>query len=189
MTTEKRRVLIADDQADVIEALFLLLKHAGHQVVTATSPAGILAAVEAQDFDAVLMDLNYARDTTSGREGLDLLARLGGLDATLPVVVMTAWGSVEGAVEAMRRGARDYVQKPWDNQRLLQVVQTQIELGQALRRGRRLEHETSRLRSRQLPSLVAGSRAMQPVLQLMERVAPSDAHVLITGEHGTGKEV
>ena len=183
------RVLIADDQTDVVEALYLLLKHAGHQVVSATSPAGILAAVESQDFDAVLMDLNYARDTTSGREGLDLLARLHATDSTLPVVVMTAWGSVEGAVEAMRRGARDYIQKPWDNQRLLATLRTQIELGQALRRSRRLEHETSRQRSRDLPELVAESRAMTPVLRLMERVAPSDAHVLITGEHGTGKEV
>jgi len=186
---ESFRVLVADDQTDVVEALFLLLKHAGHKVVTATSPAGIRAAVEAQDFDVVLMDLNYARDTTSGREGLDLLGQLAALDATLPVVVMTAWGSVEGAVEAMRRGARDYLQKPWDNQRLLQTVNTQIELGRALRTSRRLEHETSRLRSRELPELVAGSRVMQPILRLMERIAPSDAHVLITGEHGTGKEV
>jgi DNA-binding NtrC family response regulator len=183
------RVLLADDQPDVLEALRLLLKSAGHEVVTASSPAGVLAAVDGQELDAVLMDLNYARDTTSGREGLDLLSRLQALDATLPVVVMTAWGSVEGAVEAMRRGARDYIQKPWDNQRLLQTLRTQIELGQALRRTRRLEDETSRLRSRDLPQLVAESRAMQPVLRLMERIAPSDAGVLITGEHGTGKEV
>jgi DNA-binding NtrC family response regulator len=149
------RVLVADDQTDVVEALFLLLKHAGHQVVTATSPAGILVAVGSEDFDVVLMDLNYARDTTSGREGLDLLTQLHGIDHTLPVVVMTAWGSVEGAVEAMRRGARDYVQKPWDNPRLLQTLQTQIELGRALRRTRRLEHETSRLRSKELPQLIA----------------------------------
>jgi DNA-binding NtrC family response regulator len=183
------RVLVADDQTDVIEALFLLLKHAGHQVVTATSPAGILAAVDKEDFDVVLMDLNYARDTTSGQEGLDLLSQLQGIDPSLPVVLMTAWGSVEGAVEAMRRGARDYVQKPWDNQRLVATLQTQIELGQALRRSRRLELETSRLRAQGLPPLVAESRVMQPVLRLMERVAPSDANVLITGEHGTGKEV
>jgi DNA-binding NtrC family response regulator len=183
------RILIADDQTDVLEALRLLLKHAGHLVVAATSPAGVLAAVESQELDVALIDLNYARDTTSGREGLDLLAALQALDVTLPVVVMTAWGSVEGAVEAMRRGARDYIQKPWDNRRLLQTLQVQIELGQALRRGRRLEHETSRLRERDLPELVAESRAMQPVLRLMERVAPSDAHVLITGEHGTGKDV
>jgi len=181
-----KRVLLADDQTDVLEALSLLLEHAGHEVVTATSPAGVLLAVESHEPDAVLMDLNYARDTTSGREGLDLLGRLVAADATLPVIVMTAWSSVEGAVEAMRRGARDYVQKPWDNQRLLHTVRTQIELGRALRESRRLERETSRLRARDLPELVAESPAMQPVLRLMERVAPSDAHVLITGEHGTG---
>ena len=183
------RILLADDQADVVEALRLLLKPAGYQVVVASSPAGILAAADSQELDVVLMDLNYARDTTSGKEGLDVLGQLQALDATLPVVVMTAWGSVEGAVEAMRRGARDYIQKPWDNQRLLQTLRTQIELGQALRRSRRLESETSRQRSRELPELVAESRAMQPVLRLMERVAPSDANILITGEHGTGKEV
>jgi DNA-binding NtrC family response regulator len=183
------RILLADDQTDVLEALRLLLKHAGHQVVTATSPAGVIAAAESQELDAVLMDLNYARDTTSGKEGLDLLGRLQAIDGTLPVVVMTAWGSVEGAVEAMRRGARDYIQKPWDNQRLLQTLRVQVELCQALRKSRRLEGETSRLRARDLPELVAESRAMQPVLRLMERIAPSDAHVLITGEHGTGKEV
>jgi DNA-binding NtrC family response regulator len=189
MSMTAARLLVADDQVDVVEALLLLLKHAGLQVSTATSPAGVLAAVENQDFDAVLMDLNYARDTTSGREGLDLLGRIQALDATLPVVVMTAWGTVEGAVEAMRRGARDYIQKPWDNQRLLQTLRTQIELGQALRQSRRLEGEASRQRSSALPELIAGSRAMQPLLRLMERAAPSDAHVLITGEHGTGKEV
>jgi DNA-binding NtrC family response regulator len=183
------RVLIADDQADVLEALRLLLKHAGVEAVLATSPAGVLSAFESHELDAVLMDLNYARDTTSGREGLDLLGRLVAADATLPLIVMTAWSSVEGAVEAMQRGARDYVQKPWDNQRLLQTLRTQVELGRALRDSRRLELETSRLRARELPQLVADSAAMQPVLRLMERVAPSDAHVLITGEHGTGKEV
>jgi DNA-binding NtrC family response regulator len=183
------RVLIADDQTDVLEALRLLLKHAGLEVVTATSPAGVLTAVDGQELDAVLMDLNYARDTTSGGEGLDLLSRLAAADATLPVIVMTAWGSVEGAVEAMRRGARDYIQKPWDNQRLLQTVRTQLELGRALRDSSRLASETSRLRARDLPELVAESAAMRPVVRLMERVASSDAHVLITGEHGTGKEV
>ncbi len=193
MTAEKllmpTRILVADDQPDVLEALCLLLKHAGHEVVTATSPAAVSSAVQEQELDAVLMDLNYARDTTSGREGLDLLAQLLAADATLPVIVMTAWGSVEGAVEAMQRGARDYVQKPWDNQRLLQTLRTQLELGAALREQRRLAQETSRLRARDLPELVARSAAMQSVLRLLERVAPSDAGVLITGEHGTGKEV
>ncbi len=183
------RVLIADDQLDVLEALRLLLKSESYQLETANSPALTLAALEARDFDLVLMDLNYTRDTTSGREGLDLLARLQKMDSTLPVVVMTAWGSVELAVEAMRRGARDFIQKPWDNARLLAIVRTQIELSQALRRGQRLEAENRLLRAEGRPTLIAESRAMRPVLDLVSRVAPSDANVLITGEHGTGKEV
>ena len=112
-------VLIADDQREVREALRLMLKAEGFETETAGSPAEILQAVTSRDFDAVLMDLNYARDTTSGREGLDLLDRLRAVDDALPVVVMTAWASVDVAVEAMRRGARDFVEKPWDNARLL----------------------------------------------------------------------
>src|SRR3989449_8868031 len=128
------RILIADDQVDVLEALRLLLKGEGYRTETVTSPAKVQAALEAGEFDVVLMDLNYARDTTSGQEGLDLLARIQALDGALPVVVMTAWGSVPLAVEAMRRGARDFVQKPWENARLLTILRTQIELRQALRR-------------------------------------------------------
>jgi DNA-binding NtrC family response regulator len=182
-------VLVADDQPDVLEALRLLLKGAGLDIVTASSPAGVLARAQNEEFDSALIDLNYARDTTSGREGLDLLARLMALDATLPVIVMTAWGSVEGAVEAMRRGARDYIQKPWDNTRLIATLRTQIELCGALRRSRRLEDEASRARQKELPEIIAESAAMKPILRLLERVGPSDASVLITGEHGTGKEV
>ena len=118
------RVIAADDQPDVLEALRLLLKREGIAMVPATSPAGVLAALEAENFDAALIDLNYARDTTSGAEGLDLLSRIRALDSNMPIVVMTAWGSVEGAVEAMRRGARDYVQKPWDNARLVATLRT-----------------------------------------------------------------
>ncbi len=183
------RVLVADDQQDVLRALRFLLKSEDFEVQTATSPTGVLAALESAEFDAVLMDLNYARDTTSGREGLDLLPRLRALDATLPVVVMTAWGSIEGAVEAMRRGARDYVEKPWDNARLVATLRTQVELCRALRRSRRLELENERLRQDDLPTFIAESRAMQPVLRLIERVGPADANVLVTGEPGSGKEV
>jgi DNA-binding NtrC family response regulator len=184
-----KRILIAEDQGDVIEALRLLLKGEGFEVESATSPAGVLTAVEERDFDAVLMDLNYTRDTTSGREGLELLTRVKELDSQLPVIVMTAWGSIQGAVEAMRRGARDYVEKPWENARLLSILRTHIALGEALREGERLESENQLLRKAGLPELIADSRAMQPVLRLMERVGPSDANVMITGEHGTGKEV
>ncbi len=182
-------ILIADDQQDVLEALRLLLKGEGFRIETVTSPAGIIAALEENDFDALLMDLNYTRDTTSGREGLDLLPQVTDVDGTLPVIVMTAWGSVDGAVEAMRNGARDYVEKPWDNARLIATVRTQVELGQALRRSHRLEVENRMLRREGLPEMIAESRAMEPVLNLMERVGPSDANVLVTGEHGTGKEV
>ena len=183
------RVLIADDQPDVLEALRLLLKAEGFQLETASSPAGVLAAVEAREFDVALIDLNYTRDTTSGEEGLNLLSRTQSLDPTLPVVVMTAWGSVEIAVEAMRRGARDFIQKPWDNARLLAIIRTQIELSQALRKGQRLEAENSLLRSEGFPKIVAESPAMQNVLQVISRVGPSDANVLVLGENGTGKGV
>ncbi|HKS96179.1 MAG TPA: response regulator, partial [Terriglobia bacterium] len=181
-------VLIADDQRDVLESLRLLLKGEGYQVEAVTSPAGVLAAVQARDFDCLLMDLNYTRDTTSGQEGLNVLARLQDIDATLPVVVMTAWGSVEVAVEAMRRGARDFIQKPWENARLIAIIRTQIELSRALRHGQRLEAENRLLRA-EGPRLIAESRAMQPVREMVARVGPSEANVLITGEHGTGKEV
>jgi DNA-binding NtrC family response regulator len=187
--TTEPRVLIADDQADVLEALRLLLKAEGFQLETASSPAGVLAALEAREFDIALIDLNYARDTTSGQEGLNLLSRIQGIDATLPVVVMTAWGSVEVAVEAMRRGARDFIQKPWDNARLLAIIRTQIELSQALRKGQRLEAENSLLRGEGMPKIVAESAAMQNVLQVVSRVGPSDANVLVLGENGTGKGV
>src|SRR6266581_3170684 len=183
------RLLIADDQPDILEALKLLLKGEGFDVETATSPRAVLAAVEARDFDALLVDMNYTRDTTSGAEGLDLLSRIQALESAPPVVVMTAWGSIDGAVEAMRRGARDYVEKPWDNRRLITTLRTQVELGRALRKSQRLELENRTLRKEGLPEVIAESPAMQPVLRLMERVGPSDANVLLLGEHGTGKEV
>ena len=189
MTQPVPRVLIADDQPDVLEALRLLLKGAGYVTVTAHVPEGIIALLEREDFDAILMDLNYTRDTTSGREGMDLLTRIQALDANLPVVVMTAWGSVEKAVEAMQRGARGFIEKPWDNARLLATLSIQVELGRALRRGQRLETENRLLRSEGAADLVAESPAMRPVIEMMQRVGPSDANVLITGEHGTGKEV
>jgi DNA-binding NtrC family response regulator len=181
------RVLIADDAPDIIEALRLLLKAEGFQIQTAASPADALARVGESDFDVVLIDLNYTRDTTSGREGLDLLERLQRLDQTLPVVVMTAWGSVDLAVEAMRRGARDFLQKPWENERLVAILQTQVALARALRREQRLEAENQALRDEGRPTLVTSSPAMVPVLEVIQRVGPSDANVLITGENGTGK--
>ena len=190
MTQAPPRILIADDQPDVREALRQLLKGEGFVVETVGTPAALLRAAESTEFDAALIDLNYTRDTTSGREGLTLLGRLQALDGALPVVVMTAWGSVDGAVEAMRLGARDYVEKPWDNVRLLATLRTQVELARAIRTTGRLAADNQRLRGTGVrPLLVAESRAMQSIVAQLERIAPSDANVLITGEHGTGKDV
>ncbi len=182
------RLLIADDQRDVLEALRLLLKGQGYVIDAVESPAAVLAALAARDYDVVLIDLNYARDTTSGEEGLELLRQIHDADAMLPVVVMTAWGSVQVAVEAMRRGARDFVEKPWDNERLLSIVRTQTELGRALRRAGHLEAVTRTAADGDAP-LVAEAPSMRPVLELVERVGPSEANVLITGENGTGKSL
>ncbi len=178
LTLPLPRILIADDQPAVLEALRLLLKGEGYETEGVGSPHGVMDALaDGASFDAALIDLNYARDTTSGQEGLDLLARVSAIDPTLPVVVMTAWGTVELAVEALHRGARDFVQKPWDNARLLAILRNACELSAALRRGVRLEAENRVLRTEtdsKLPVLIAESPAMQPVLDLISHIAPSD---------------
>ncbi|MEP6698244.1 MAG: sigma-54 dependent transcriptional regulator [Verrucomicrobiota bacterium] len=180
------RILIADDQRDVLEALRILLKGAGYQTEAVTSLSALFSALENKDYTLLIMDLNYTRDTTSGQEGLEVIPRLQALDNTLPIVVMTAWATIDLAVEAMKRGARDFIPKPWDNERLLAIVRTQVELAGALRKGRRLEAANQLLRG-SAPNLIAESPRMRPVLELIARVAPSDANVLITGENGTGK--
>ncbi|HEU5350804.1 MAG TPA: sigma-54 dependent transcriptional regulator [Terracidiphilus sp.] len=183
------RVLVADDQPHVLEAVELLLKPQGIHVETARSPQMLLEALGEDEYDVVLIDLNYTRDTTSGKEGLDLLSRLQEMDAHLPVIVMTAWGDIELAVECIKRGARDFIQKPWENDHLLSLVRVHAELRQALRRARQLELENRLLRADGMPEFIAGAPAMRPVLELIAQVGPSDANVLITGEHGTGKEI
>jgi DNA-binding NtrC family response regulator len=181
-----KRILITDDQRDVLEALRILLKGEGYQTDAVTSLAGIFSALGKKDYALLMMDLNYTRDTTSGQEGLEVIPKIQEIDSTLPIVVMTAWATINLAVEAMKRGARDFVPKPWDNERLLTVVRTQIELAGALRRGRKLEAENQLLRG-SAPNIIAESPAMRPVIEMIPQVAPSDANVLITGENGTGK--
>jgi DNA-binding NtrC family response regulator len=183
------RILVADDQSDVREALRLLLKGAGFQVVQASSPAGVQSTLESEPLDLALLDMNYARDTTSGGEGLELITWVRSRDPLLPIVVMTAWSSVSGAVEAMKRGASDYIEKPWQNDRLLSILRVQLELRSKTEQVERFAAQTQREQQRGLPDLIATSAAMAPVRRLMERVAGSDANVLITGEHGTGKDV
>ena len=183
------RILAADDQPHILEALELLLRPAGFAVDTAKSPAAVREALASEFYDAVLIDLNYTRDTTSGQEGLDLLSEIVAQDSSMPVIVMTAWGNVGLAVEAMRRGARDFIQKPWENERLLAILRTQVELHRALQRTQQLEAEARLHRAEGRPEFIATAPAMQPVLQTIARIGPSDANVLVTGEHGTGKEV
>jgi phosphoserine phosphatase RsbU/P len=131
--TMESRILIADDQPDVLRALCLLLKGHGYSTETVTSPSDLLEAVQRSEFDLLLMDLNYARDTTSGREGLDLLTRLKAMESVPPIVVMTGWATVGIAVEAMQRGVTDFVEKPWTNSQLLEVLRKQIRLGRERR--------------------------------------------------------
>jgi DNA-binding NtrC family response regulator len=186
---ERIRVLVADDQPHILEAVELLLEPQGIHVDCTRSPQLLLEALSQSDYDVLLIDLNYTRDTTSGKEGLDLLARLQEIDPRMPVIVMTAWGNIDLAVESIKRGARDFIQKPWENERLISLIRVHAELHKALRRARQLELENRLLRAEGMPDFVAAAPSMQPVLELISQVGPSDANVLITGEHGTGKEI
>ena len=183
------KLLVADDQPHILEALRLLLKPEGYQLEMVRTPAMVLEALAHESFDGLLIDLNYTRDTTSGQEGLELVSQVKEIDAQLPVVVMTAWGNIDLAVEAMRRGAGDFIQKPWENARLLSVLRTQMELHRSQRRTQWLEAENRILRAVGAPDFIASAASMRMVMETMARVGPSDANVLITGEHGTGKEV
>src|SRR5258708_7070352 len=186
---DRPRILAADDQQHVLEAIEMLLRPQGYEVETARSPALVREALATGSYDALLIDLNYTRDTTSGREGLDLLSEVVGLDNTTPVIVMTAWANIDLAVEAMRRGARDFIQKPWENERLLAILMTQVTLHRALRQAERLAAQNPLLPTDGRPQFIATAPPMQPLLDAMTRVGPSDANVLITGAHGTCKEM
>lgn len=188
-TDKPCRLLVADDQPHILEAIHLLLKPEGYELEMVRTPALALEAVARESYDGVLVDLNYTRDTTSGQEGLELVARIREIDSQVPVVVMTAWGNIDLAVEAMRRGAGDFIQKPWENARLLSVLRTQMELYRSQRRAQWLEAENRILRAPGAPDFIASAPAMRPVVETIARIGPSDANVLITGEHGTGKEV
>jgi DNA-binding NtrC family response regulator len=186
-----QRVLIADDQPEVLKALSFICSAEGYQTVTVNSPAAVLAKLGKEDFDVVLMDLNYRQDVATGEEGLELLRQIKAIDSSIPVVVMTAYASIQLAVEAVRLGAKDFLQKPWENGRLISILRTQCALREAIRGKERLEAENSALLSSQVPSagFVATSPTMRQVREMIEQVAPSDANLMITGENGTGKGV
>ncbi len=189
-TNEKSyRVLVADDQPAVLDALKMLLRAEGFDVELARSPQVVLQSLGMREYDLLLLDLNYARDTTSGREGIELLEKIREADHQVPIIVMTAWGSIDLAVETVRRGARDFIQKPWDDERLVNTIRTHAELYRAIRKGQRLEAENRLFRHQGRATFIAEAPSMQPVVEAISQVGPSDANVLITGEHGTGKEV
>ena len=183
------RILIGDDQPAVLDALKMLFRSEGFEVETARSPNVILESLSMREYEMLLLDMNYARDTTSGREGLDLIKKIKEADNHVPIIVMTAWATIDLAVEAVRRGAHDFLQKPWDDEKLLVTVKTHAQLYRALRRGLRLEAENRIFRNQSKVNFIAESAAMRPVVEAITQVGPSDANVLITGEHGTGKEV
>lgn len=183
------RILIADDYPSILDALKMLLRSEGFEVEAVHSPEVILESFSLREYDVLLLDLNYARDTTSGAEGIGLLTRIHAIDSQVPIIVMSAWGTINLAVEAVRRGARDFIQKPWDDDRLLATLRTHAELYRALRQSQRLEAENRLFRRQGTPVFIADAPAMRHVLNTITQVGPSSANVLITGEHGTGKEV
>lgn len=182
-------VLVADDQADVREALRMLLKVAGYSMVGADSPEQALAHLERQEFAAALVDMNYRRDTTSGEEGVALIARIGERWPELPVIAMTAWASIELAVEAMRVGAADFIEKPWQNARVLSVLEGRIALGRSRRGERRLGASQALMLEDADAGFVAESALMRRLMDDLARIADSDASVLLLGENGTGKSL
>jgi DNA-binding NtrC family response regulator len=179
------RLLIADDQPEVLKALSLICSAEGYEVVTVATPAAALARIGKEDFDVVLIDLNYRQEVSTGAEGLELIKRISAIDPSLPVVVMTAYASIQLAVEAIRLGAKDFLQKPWENERLLSILRTQLSLRDALRGKERLEAENNALRSFQVSpaGFVAKSLAMRQVQEIVGQVAPSVANVMFTGDN------
>ncbi len=183
------RILIADDNKDVLQAIRLALKSEGYQADCVTSPADAIKRIQQNQYATAIIDLNYHLDTTSGQEGIELLQKIREVEPDLPVVVMTAWASIDVAVDCMRSGANDFLQKPWDDERLIAIVRSQLRLNQAQQQSQLLKEENRTLRKNKTSGFIAQSRAMRPVLDLVESVADSDASILITGENGTGKGV
>jgi DNA-binding NtrC family response regulator len=187
--TSPAPILIADDQRDVLDALRLLLKAEGRSTLCVGSPAEALAAAREHSPALALVDLNYTRDTTSGQEGIELIGQLRALDAELPIVAMTAWSSIELVVKAMQAGAGDFIEKPWDNRRLLSVLRNQLALADSRRQNARLRRENEILKGDDDGEFIAEAPSMKAMLEQLRRVAPTDANVLVLGENGTGKGV
>ncbi|WP_269751486.1 sigma-54-dependent transcriptional regulator [Paraneptunicella aestuarii] len=187
----KHNILVADDDEGIRSALTMLLKSEGFVPTTVDSPESALEALRYGDFSLVLMDLNFSLDTTSGDEGLQLVASIRRVDELIPIVVMTGWGTIEVAVSTMQKGANDFIQKPWENDRLLSIINNQIALAKSQIQTQKLSEQYHLLQEEAHPhkEIVAQSPAIQRVLQTLKQVAASDVSVLLTGENGTGKSM
>lgn len=187
------RILIADDDPQVIAALKLLFKSEKIICEAVTTTAALEASLRKEAFDVILMDLNYALDTTSGKEGLDLIPRLKLIEPDIPIIVMTGWATVEIAVEALKSGAADFIRKPWENERLLSIITTQIKLSRLSASTRRMRQENNFLRKGQAgalaPAIIATSSAMKQTIETLRQLSRSDMNILLTGENGTGKSL
>ena len=187
----KQNILIVDDDKAVLSALDMLLRSEGFVVVTVDNQNSALAALNRQDFSLVLTDLNFSLDTTSGKEGLALISAIRNQDELIPIVVMTGWGTIEVAVSTMQKGANDFIQKPWDNDRLLAILNNQIKLNTSQKQSQKLDQHNQILQksAEAYTELVTYSPAMKNVMDIIEQVAHSDVNVLLTGENGTGKSM
>lgn len=186
-----KNILIADDDAGVLSALNMLLKSEGFTPVTVESPEQALAALRHQEFTLILMDLNYSLDTTSGDEGLKLITSIRRLDEQIPIVVMTGWGTIDVAVSTMKKGANDFIQKPWENDRILTIIKNQTKLANIQKQSQKLSEQNQLLREEVSSGsdIIAESEAIKRVLNTIRQVALSDVSVLFTGENGTGKSM
>ena len=189
----KKTLLIADDDLNIIASLKFVLGDLGYRLLGVTTPSAVLENIRQESIDLVLMDMNFQRDTTSGSEGLSLVADIRQQDPELPVVVMTGWATVDIAVEALKAGARDFIQKPWNDERLVTAVQTQLRMATAERKAHRLTQQNQLLTAQQFPApghgLIAESAAMRELLITLEALATSDMNILLTGDNGTGKSL
>lgn len=188
-TTKPPHVLVVDDNTDILKSVAILFSSEGITCQTCSSPEAAVSIALQSDIDVILLDMNYHRDTTSGKEGLNLIESLQKNSCSAHIVAMTAWASVSVAVEALKVGAKDFIAKPWDNDRLLSIIHNQCALKRSLEKQNRLTNENAFLKERPQQKLIAESSAMQRVLQTVQSVAKSDARLLITGEHGTGKSL
>lgn len=189
----KKRILIADDDINIIASLKYILVEEGYDILAMTTPQAVLDNLQTQTFDLILLDMNFQQDTTSGAEGLKLVEAITKLDLSIPIIVMTGWATIDIAVDAMRAGAKDFIQKPWNNERIISAISTQINLANVNKKALRLNQQNKLLTSQKHPQNKAGviaySPAMQELLSTLDDLAKSDMSILLTGDNGTGKSM